>query len=70
MDRADVDRATRLPGKALRVSTIPPGAVPAPDDLPPEERDDQQQPDPFGDRTDEEGRPIEHREDEEPTGDQ
>jgi hypothetical protein len=41
-------------------SVFPPAAVPGPDDVPEEERGegrDRQQPDPFGEPTDEDGRP-------------
>ncbi len=51
------------------MSTIPPAAVPPPGDLPPEDDHEHHQPDPFGERTDEEGKPLRHREDEEPEGD-
>jgi hypothetical protein len=45
-------------------SAMPGGAaVPGPDDLPPEERPDHQQPDPFGDPTDSEGRPVDVEDD-------
>jgi hypothetical protein len=45
------------------MSTMPPAAVPGPEGVPPEERKTHEQPDPFGDLTDEDGRPIKHRED-------
>jgi hypothetical protein len=39
------------------MSQFLPSATPAPDDLPPEEEQQHQQPDPFGDPADEEGEP-------------
>jgi hypothetical protein len=45
-------------------SAMPPGAaIPEPDDLPPEEQPRHQQPDPFGEPTDEQGAPLDAKSD-------
>ena len=45
-------------------SAFPPGAaIPGPDDLPPEEQPRHEQPDPFGEPTDESGAPLDSRDD-------
>jgi hypothetical protein len=49
--------------EAAMTSTFPPAAVPGPDDVPAALGNDDQQPDPFGDEADEEGRPREAQDD-------
>jgi hypothetical protein len=54
----DVERCGDLPrGDQVMTSNIPPAAIPGPDDVPEWEQPDEQQPDPFGEPTDENGSP-------------